>query len=499
MSGNAHNADKRLCAIAIAHEENEFKAVEVRKQGETIEMLWAKSGQDSDTNWLSFAAECGLSIGLTEKDKTDGDKTTVIGFSSAGVAFYNIGLPAAKEDELKSMVRMQAETLLPLPVEQMELTWRKGRVRNGQVAVAVAAARREYLKDFVENVCALNPAKILLDCEGAVKAWKELFGGNEKDAVIVNLTARSTQVCLAEDGYLSNAIILDMGIEDFLEMADNLPDSENEGVPEQTEATERFIFDVKSALEAFDYTEAAKLPIFVLSNGGNTIKGIVAYLKSAGLNVRAALPQIQKMRAQMDFEIEQLYEYRVPIGLALMAIEAPADGFSLFDRLYRPAGVKQKRAILYSPKIAGAIAAVMLAVFVIISYAIDVASPGVIEESLKTTDSSTDINQLMQQQNLTRIVAMERPNLLELIKHISESGDSSIKLESIHFKKGQLVSITGQVQSPDQLYKFQESLMSKSGIKDVKIQNTSRDNKTKNVKFTMTFHYKNFTKKGTRT
>jgi hypothetical protein len=497
MSGNAHKADKRLCAIAIAHEENEFKAVEVRKQGEDLEMLWAKSGKDSDTNWLSFAAECGLSIGLTEKDKTDGDKTTVIGFSSAGVAFYNIGLPTAGEDELKSMVKMQAETLLPLPAEQMELTWRKGRVQNGQVTVAVAAARKGYLKGFVENLRALNPAKILLDCEGAVKAWKELFGENEKDAVVVNMTARSTQVCLTEDGYLSNAIILDMGIEDFLEVADSLPHSEDISEPEKTEAVERFIFDMKSALEAFDYAEAKKLPIFVLSDGSKTLKVIVACLASAGLNVKAALPQIQKLKTQAGFGVEQLYEYRVPIGLSLMALDGHADGFNLFDNLYRPVGAGGDKRGLRSPKVAAAIATVMLVVFVVVFYVIDVISPGAIEKHLKKTDSSADIDLLMQRQNLIKIVAMERPNLLELIKQISESGDSGVKLESFHFKKGQLVNITGQVQSPDQLYKFQEALMSKSGVKDVKILNPSRDNKTKKLKFTMTFRYKNFTNKGT--
>jgi len=522
MSSIEHSTYKRLSAIAMSREESGLKAVEVVKLADALEVLWVKSSQDSSANWQLFAAECGLSVGLAEQQKTDGDKTTVIGFSSIGVAFYHIGLPAAKESEIKAMVGMQAETLLPLPVEQMELAWRAGRVRNGQVAVTVAAARRENLQRFVENVRGLNPARIMLDCEGAVTAWKELFCGDAKDAVVVNLTARSTQVCLAENGRLSNAIVLDMGIEDF----------ENKDEPKQilrpgssrirraestdsgrAETTERFIFDVKSALEAFGYAEAVNLPIYVLSDGSSTLKGIVACLKSAGLNVKAALPQIQKVRAQTDFGIEQLYEYRVPIGLALMALETHvlrpgsvlgtpiggrADGFGLFDSLYRPAGTKEKKAILYSPKIAGAIAAIMLAAFIIVSYVIVVITPGAIEERLQTTDSSVNIDLLMQRHNLTRIVAMERPNLLELLKQISESGDSSIKLESFHFKKGQLVSITGQVQGPDQLYKFQEALMNKSGVKDVKILNPSRDSKTKKLKFTMTFHYRNFTNKGTR-
>jgi len=153
---------------------------------------------------------------------------------------------------------------------------------------------------------------------------------------------------------------------------------------------------------------------------------------------------------------------------------------------------------LYSPKVAAAIAAVMLAVFVIVSYAIDLATPGAIEKRLQTADTSADIDLLMQRQKLIKTVASERPNLLELLKQVSESGDSGIKLDSFHFKKDQLVSIAGQTKTPDQIYRFQEALMDKKGIKQVKIQNTSTDSKSKQIKFNMTFHYKNFTQKGTR-
>jgi hypothetical protein len=487
-------------AIAIAQEESELKAVQVSKQADAFEVLWAKSSQGGDTDWRLFAAECGLSVDLTGQEETDGDKTTVVGFSSAGVAFYHFGLPAAKEDEIAAMVKMQAETLLPLPAERMELTWRVGRVQNGKVAVTVAAARKEYLQRFVENVRPFNPAKILLNCEGTVKAWSELFSGDEKDAVVVSLAARRTLVCLVEDRRLSNAVILDMGTEDFVEVADSLSDFTDEDEPEQTETTERFIRDIKGALETFDYPGATRpgRPVFVLSNGNNVIKAAVSCLKSAGLDARAALPQIQKVRAQKDFDLVQLYEYRVPIGLALMALETPADGLSLFVHLYRPTGTKEKKSLLYSPKIAGTIAAVMLAAFMIVSYAIDIASPGAIEKRLQTADSSADIDLLMQRQKLIKTVALERPDLLELLNQITGSGDSGIKLDSFYFKKGQLVSIAGQAKSNDQIYEFQEALMSKNGIKDVKIQSTSRDNKSKQIKFNMTFHYKNFTKKVTR-
>ena len=499
MSNSMTDMGTWRSAIAIAQVDGKLKAVQITKQGEAFEVLWAKSSKGGDVDWSRFAGECGLSIGPAEQTKADGDKTVVLGFGSAGIAFYRLDLPAAKEEEMAAMVRLQAETLLPLPVKQMELTWRTRSVQDGKVAITITAARREYLQQFVENVRSLEPAEILLDCEAIVKAWKELFHGDEKDAVIVSLAARSTQVCLAEGGRLSNAVVLDMGTEDFLETANDLSDSAYKAEPEQTETTERFVQDIRSALESFGHTESAELPVFVLSDGSKAIEGIVSCLKSAGLNARDALPEIEKIKVQREFGPVQLYEYRVPIGLALMVLQTPVEGLNLFENLYRPAGKEQKSPAWYSPKIAGTIAAAMLALFVIVSYAVDIISPNAIQKHLTTTDASTDIDLLMQRQELIKAVALERPNLLELLNQVTESGDSGIKLDSFYFKKGQLVSISGQAQSSDQLYKFQETLQGKTGISQAEIQSSSLDSKSKKFKFTITFHYKNFTQKSTRT
>ncbi len=72
-------------------------------------------------------------------------------------------------------------------------------------------------------------------------------------------------------------------------------------------------------------------------------------------------------------------------------------------------------------------------------------------------------------------------------------------MDSFDFKKGRPVTISGQAPGTDQLYKFQAALLSKKGITRVIIQNTSPDAKGKKLKFTITFHYKSFTSKRTRT
>ena len=202
-------------ALAIAQEDSKLKAVQITKHGASFEILWAKSSKGSDVDWARFAGECGLSVLLSEQTKIDRDNNIVIGFNSAAVAFYHIDLPEATEEETSAMIKIQAETLLPLPANQMELTWRTRNRRDGKLDTTIAAARKENLKRFVENVQALEPAELLLDCEGVVKVWKELFAGDSGDAVIISLAARSMQVCLAENGRLINSVVLYIGAEDF--------------------------------------------------------------------------------------------------------------------------------------------------------------------------------------------------------------------------------------------------------------------------------------------
>ena len=483
MSHNNTNVGMQRSVVAIAKQDNKLKAVKLRKQRGTLEVLWTKSNEGTDADWRLFAAECGLSLESPVQKDIDSDRAVVVGFDSTGMAFYRVNVPAVRDEEIASIVKLQAETLLPLPAEQIEMTWRANRTRNGQESVTIAAARKEQLQGFVEKVQSIKPTEILLDCEGIVKSWREFFSGNEINAVVVSTNALNTWVCLAEGGRLSNAVVLDTGIEDF----------SVGGIEEQTETTERFAQDMRSVLDLFGYDEQADLPVFVLSDGSAAHVSMVSSLRSAGLNARVALPETKALSAKSELSVESIYEYRVPMGLALMALEVREDGLNIFDSLYSAAGKEQKKHWLYSLKAASAIAAAMLVLLIVVSYAIDVASPGAIEKHFRTSGSDTDINMLIRRQKIIKTVAQERPDLLDLLGRVSASGDRGIKLESFYFKKGQPVSISGQASNNEQLYRFEKSLQDRKNIKDVKM-NSSPDAKTKKLKFTMTFHYKNFTK-----
>ena len=325
MSTNITDVTVGPTVIAIAQQENKVQAVSLRKHNGAFEVLWAKSCDLTESTWQLFGEECGLSVQPTVKAQTDDNRIVMAGFGSEAVVFYRIEVPAVRDEEMAAMIELQAEARLPLPLDQMEMAWRAGPARNGQVPITIAVARKQPLQNFVENVRRFKPDKILLDCEPIAETWRNFFSTDEKfhpAEVVISIAAKNTQLCLVENGRLSNAASLDMGMDDFSVA----------GQPaEQTGAIERFVQDTTSVLESFGFSDFPELPIFILSDGGSVIKTIVSSLGSAGLTARAALPNIRKISRQTSSRYPvDIYEYRVPISLASMAIDKRTEQFNIF-------------------------------------------------------------------------------------------------------------------------------------------------------------------------
>ncbi len=485
MSNNKISEVTEPTVIAIARQGDTLRGVELTKQADVLEVRWTKSSDAGEVSWRSFAVECGLSTELEGKIQANGNKVFVAGFSSAAVAFYRIAVPAVKQKELEAMVRLQAEARIPLPAEQTELAWRAGKERDGQVDVTMAAARREHLQGFIESVQDFRPAKILLDCEAIVRVWRELFfeeDKSEKIAVVVSIGLRSTQVCLAEGTRLAGAVTLDTGMDDL---------SSGYG-----ETAERFAQDMRSVLELFALPELTKVPVFVLSDGSNVVRAMADCLILAGLNAKISdfrFPACSSDGMKRE-TLNVLYEYRVPIGLALMALDSDAEQLNIFERLYSPAKDKAGKRWIYSLKATCTIAAVMLALLVIVFYVLDITKLNAIERHLKQPNAETNCKLLMQRQKLVKTVALQRPDLLELLSRINSGGAEGIMLSSLDFKKGRSVTIGGQASGSEQIYEFEKKLQTRKGIKDVKIQSATKASRGNKVNFTITFHYKNFTK-----
>jgi len=487
MNNDKTNVEIRQSIVAIAKDDNKLKGIELQNQDGSLEILWTRSGESTDAEWSDFVANCGLSVEPVAPADTDIGRMVVVGFNSAGTIFHRTTVPAVGAREIESIIKLQAETRLPLSADQFEMAWRADQRHDEQVDVIMAVARKEQLQKFVDNVSSFKPAKILLSCEGIVKVWEAFFSGNKENAVVLSTSTHDTQVCLVEDGRLSNALVLDIGTDDF----------SSDGTVEQNETTERFAQDMNSVLELFGCSDQVELPVFVLSDGGATYVSMVSCLRLAGLNARVALPDVDGLMAKSELSVKDLYEYRVPIGLALMEFDKTEDELNIFENLYHPSEKEVKKNWLHSTKITCVIASVMLVLLAIVTFAVDVTGPKVIEKRLEASVSDVDMNELVKKQQLIKTVARERPDLLELLKLINESGERGITLTNFYFKKGQPVRITGQTTSNDQLSRYAKNLQGQKGIEQVNYT-ANMNTKSRKITFNMTFQYKNFSKKTTK-
>ena len=469
---SANNEAGRQSVVAIVQQGREFKAVGLHRVGDKFDILWTQSGRGRQF------------IENIIQSKQDAEAEIVIGFDSSQAVFYRITAPAVKADELEAIVALQAEALLPLPVEQMELAWRAGNVHNDKQAVTIVAARTDKLLKFVETVRICEPWLILLDGEGIVKAWKVFFGDDKRQCAIINIRDSNTQVCFAEDGQLALAVTLDLGSDDF--SATGKPESRT---------LERFAQDMRSAFEHFGFADTRQLPAFIVCQNRNTAGDIIGYLATAGFDMPMAEEALEKPASKTELSVEQFYEYFVPIGLAMTALEPEGDQLNIFRRLYRPARQEKKSSPLPSLKSAVVIVVIMLAAFLFFSYKIDSARLNRINHCFAGAEPNTSANLFFQRQKISSAIAGQRPDVLDLLINISKDAPDDMMLDSLAFKKGQLVSIAGHINDRQKLNKFAESLQDRGGIKAVKIQKCSLDEKEKQHQFVITFDYKNFTQK----
>lgn len=464
--------------IAITRQEDEFKAVLMRRTADGFELVEAAS-VEAGAGWQAVYERMAQTShrGLP----------AVVAFDSANVAFYRLMVPEVKDKELESIVKLQAEALLPLPIEQMQLAWQTGRTQDGHLAVTIAAGRTEQLQRFVNTIKDLKPSEIVLDCEALTKAWMALYRGAKDRCALLKVGRSRTQVCLVEFGRLTGTVTLDTGTDDCQTAQGG-----------SLAGAERFVQDVRGALQLFVGPDAGELPTFIFSDGSQTVKQMVNYLSTAGVDARAVRPAGAKLCAKGKLSAKTIYEYLVPIGLAITALERDGRGLNIFQRLYAPARLDERRQVRVPLRLASVVAAIMFFVFLLGSYAIDKAALGRVSKHLSGSDAASNVNAVIKQQQLRTIIASQRPDILDLLSKVNTSCPQGLMLDSFSFKKGQAVSIAGQAGNYEQLYKFQKSLRESSGINSVKIRNPVLDEKKGKVNFTISFGYRHFSKAAKR-
>jgi len=475
-------------AIAISTGRNgqgPFKAVKVRKRAAGYDLIWKRSFERGDAagleSFLRDEVSSAQSVHLMETNEP-----VIIVSESRGVVFYRIAIPPVGDGQVDSIVRMQAESLLPLPAGEMQVCWRVDKPAGGKRGVTIAAGKTEGLRTYTGAARRFGASRILLDYEGLVRAWLELFGGTYAKTVVISIAESGTGVVLADNGRLSCAVTLDAGLEDL------------SGQSDWHSTAELFVHDLRNALELFGLTDDEDVKVVVLSEGTGTFKKLISYLRDAGIKAHAAVAAPEALKLSEETASEDVVEYIGSIGAAMLALNPGTNELHLFEELYSAAGTERPSRAAGSLKRPCVITAAMVVLIVLVSYAVDKASLAQIRNHIYSTSGNpgaTNAASLIARQQMRKRIAAQRPDMLDLLGKISESSGEGMMLDIITFKKRKAVTIGGTCKSYEKLYEFQKKLGGQSGISEVKIQSSAVDKKKGKVGFKMTFHYKNFTRK----
>lgn len=440
-----------------------FRAVKLCKRSDGWELLWKKDS-DEKLRWEEFLGK--ISSGAHDE--------VVIGFDSRAVSFHRIPIPPVDKEKLEAVVKMQAEALLPLPLEHMRLSWRVGENTQDGRNCTIAATRRAGLEDFVSSARACNVSKIYLDGEAVVKTWRELFGGTDEKSVIIRIGTSKTAILLAEGGRLSHGAILDMGQR-------HLSETSGGGT------TELFVHDVQNVLEMFGVNDLERTKVFVLSPDTESCRDLVLHLKNSAMTVELAKPSKNLLHESSEVSTADIYENLEAVGAAMLALDSDGDTIDLFDDLHVRSEPDSTSESLKVIKRASLISLVMLILFFAVSYMVDRASLA----KLSTEQAGI----LVEQQKLRELIVRQRPDILNLLSMISRSLPEGMIVDSFEFEKGRPVTLSSHGPSYEKVYEFQKALEKQKNITDVEIQKAVFDEKKKQVSFKMAFHYGRFTRK----
>ena len=401
---------------------------------------------------------------------------TVLGIDPPGIAFYNIEIPQVPDAQLDSLVRMQAETILPLPLEQMEIAFQRGRVVADKCRITIAAGRSAQLSGEMAFAKKCNAKGIVLNCQAVVKAFDTLFDIPQQKYIILNMRKNDTQVLLSEDGKLAGAARLDIGIDD-------LNDTDRK-------CGEMFVYDLRNTLDMLGLDSAEETALYVFSESNALSETIAAGLNDVRISAKAAEMNPHAITSETPLTEEETCLYLEAIGCALLTLDEENRPLDLFSELYN-IDKKKKKASAAAPLIkAAAIFAVMLlATFFTFNQT----------NKMELAKYKNDkINKLVEQQNIRKLIASQRPDILNLFTLINEEAPGGVTVDSISFKKGEKVTIKSRASSHDHIIKMEKFLSSKKNFTDVTRQNPTYDEKGKKYTFKINFHYKNWTRKSAR-
>jgi hypothetical protein len=454
---------KEILFAGLSAEPLLYRACVVEVRGMKPRVLKAYSVSREDIPWSDF-------INSIRQDFAGHSLVTAMGFDDRGVGFYGFEVPVINEKQLPALIAVQAEIHLPLPMEQMQYSWRILKQQEGKATVAIAAAKRDMLSEAAGLARQANVDAIVLRSEAVLRAIVSGCEGLGADYGLLYCRQDDTKLLFVQNGTLAKAVTLDC---EFSEMTDAY-----------TSEASLLCLDIQNVISEYVRHSAKPLRLY-LDGSDRFIEIVEKVLNEKGIatsRIRYDLNQMEGCNnATPDIEC---------LGLALTAYDA-GPLYDVFKGLYRKAGPEQKEMTGRKKKVLAAAVCLMLAVFIAVSYGIDKLRLAIYEQKMDTLEFS----RLLETHRLRGTIARERIDIPDLIEMINGSIPEGVTVHSLQVRRFQKIAVGGRCKDPKMMYAFAGALGQCKGVEGVRLSNQNFDEKKKQTIFTLTFDYKNVTDK----
>ncbi|AQT68179.1 hypothetical protein STSP2_01334 [Anaerohalosphaera lusitana] len=407
--------------------------------------------------------------GFVESCEKKGCKSAV-GIDSSSVAFYGLDLPPVPDDKAEPIIKIQLESLLPVPISSVEMSPVLLPMGMHGRTAAAAVAGKSFLNQGSSLSDAVKAEKVYLDCQAIVKAWRQLCNPADEKALVLHLTTACAQVILTEKGRVLSA-----------KTFDTVFTSDN---PDGRPNPELLLHDIRSALDGSKFCDDAMPRMSLLCGDANSDESLIGYLRAAGLDIERAIPDPSKIESE-ELSATQICDYIVPIGVAMLSADGETPEPDLFGSLAR----SQEEVRSQKKSKSWVVAAVVL----VLVTAAGLITARQLDEKALAMLGTNDSNELGEQRELREKIAEHRPEVLELLSLINERLPNGMMLDSFTFSRGKPVTLSSNAANWSQMRQFEDKLAEQPGVKNMTEQNPTQDEKTKKISFRLSFDYKNYT------
>lgn len=267
-------------------------------------------------------------------------KLAVAALPTNKILTRRLTIKLAKDKDVEAAFAFQAEPLLPFPLMDAVLDKMTTGKADGATTLTLQAAKREHLKEAIEQWNLLNvEPEVVSSTPAALAAFLTTFGDTELPAYAIHIGSSSTTCALIKGGKLLSAYSVEQGTDGLLEAyardlkqpAESLRGAfqaldfgsiDPKQTPELAEAVQklgqeinRMVFGIKK-----DYKGKEDSRVIPLGEGGALRNLATALTKD--LELQIAFPQATP---GIQVSVADLQRFSIPLGLALSALPKYAD------------------------------------------------------------------------------------------------------------------------------------------------------------------------------